>query len=242
MLMRFAHPRFLPFALLVVVTVVGLSCRAKAPATAAPTQTDSANAVPLDTKSASNGDNGGLNPPRPHVDGAALLALVPEPRTEKNTKTFMKDIARALGENCSFCHEDSDRGRHHARIGVWMAQNFSNFVNRQTGQTVTCNDCHQGKAHLFPADENDRPDLRGVLTADVKGDKQALKRRMQAMSKALGVDCDYCHDTKDFSKPTRKQRIASWMKVELVDKIKLSNGQELSCEGCHQGKAHLFAG
>ncbi|TPV93671.1 MAG: hypothetical protein B7733_19295 [Myxococcales bacterium FL481] len=177
-----------------------------------------------------------------HLDARALLALVPPPRDEAATKAFMKGVSEALGEDCKYCHEESERGRHHSRIAVWMAENFSDFVSRSTGAPVTCNDCHQGHDHLLPRDENDRSELAGVLVADIADDSEAIKARMKGISDALGVDCDYCHDLSDFSKPTRNQRIASYMKAELVDKYTLADGSPLTCQGCHQGKAEIIEG
>lgn len=223
------------FVTIAVASALGFACKpssstppADQPTAAAATDTDDAAGETHDQSAEGK------------LDARPLLALVPEPRDEAATKAFMKGISDALGQDCNFCHEDSGRGRHHSKIAVWMAENFSNFVSKSTGAPVTCNDCHQGHDHLFPRDENDRPDLAGVLVADVANDKDALKARMKAMSDALGVDCDYCHDTADFKKPTRNQKIASFMQAELVAKYTLADGSALSCEGCHQGKTKLI--
>ena len=220
--------------------VLGFACKSRAPAI--PASAAPASHAQASDADAASGETHGDDASDKKLDSRPLLALVPAPGDEATTKVFMKGISEALGRDCEFCHEDSGAGRHHSRIAVWMAENFSNFVSRSTGQPVVCNDCHQGHDHLFPRDAEDRPDLAGVLVADVADDEAALKARMKSISQALGVECDYCHDTTDFKKPTRNQKIASYMKVDLVDKYTLADGSALTCLGCHQGKTKLIDG
>ena len=91
----------------------------------------------------------------------------------------------------------------------------------------------------------------GVALADFKNlqvlpktiSKEELKTYMKAQSKALGVECDFCHDVPDMaSDKNDKKNIARKMlamTAELNDKyIKLLKGGEkhlVTCGTCHQG-------
>lgn len=91
----------------------------------------------------------------------------------------------------------------------------------------------------------------GVALADFKNlkvlpksiSKDELKSLMKAQSKALGVECDYCHDVPDMAsdKLEKKQLARKMMQMtaELNAKwIKGWKGAEkhpVTCGTCHQG-------
>jgi hypothetical protein len=66
---------------------------------------------------------------------------------------------------------------------------------------------------------------------------------MKAISKALGVKCNYCHPTKkadgkpDFEAPSEMKAISLFMKEHMVDKHVKKDGEPIDCAFCHQGKA-----
>src|SRR5439155_23512171 len=93
--------------------------------------------------------------------------------------------------------------------------------------------------------------LSGVASAEWKNvqvlpktmSKDDLKALMKAQSKALGVECDYCHDVPDMaSDKLEKKQIARkmmQMQNEINDKwIKGWKGADkakVTCGTCHQG-------
>jgi len=63
-----------------------------------------------------------------------------------------------------------------------------------------------------------------------------LKALMKAQAKELGVQCDFCHDTDDFSKDTDMKKTGRWM-MTLVGTInKQFQGKDMvNCGTCHNG-------
>ena len=74
--------------------------------------------------------------------------------------------------------------------------------------------------------------------------KDDIKPIMRAQSKALGVECDYCHDVPDMaSDKNDKKQIARkmiQMTNDINDKwmkgIKDADKNKVTCGSCHQGK------
>jgi hypothetical protein len=56
---------------------------------------------------------------------------------------------------------------------------------------------------------------------------------MGKVSRALGVDCTYCHVAGNFAATTEKKRVANWMATELVPSLKKRDGTAISCADCH---------
>ncbi len=74
-------------------------------------------------------------------------------------------------------------------------------------------------------------------------DTKKLKPIMKSWSKALKVDCDYCHDTDDFSKDTNKhKRIARKMvgvSKRATAAVRKATGKRkalVTCRTCHNGR------
>src|SRR5262245_54256255 len=63
-----------------------------------------------------------------------------------------------------------------------------------------------------------------------------LKALMKAQAKALGVQCDFCHDTDDFSKDTDKKKTGRWMMTLTGTINKQFQGKQMvTCATCHNG-------
>jgi len=73
--------------------------------------------------------------------------------------------------------------------------------------------------------------LKGMSKAD-------LKKYMKGVAKALGVQCDHCHDTDDMSKDTEKKLKAREMMqmVESINKNYFKGEKRVGCVTCHNGK------
>jgi hypothetical protein len=89
----------------------------------------------------------------------------------------------------------------------------------------------------------DAPGWKNLQVLPKTISKDELKAVMKGQSKALGVECDFCHDVPDMaSDKNDKKNIARKMlamTAELNDKyIKLLKGGEkhlVTCGTCHQG-------
>jgi hypothetical protein len=69
--------------------------------------------------------------------------------------------------------------------------------------------------------------------------KEDLKATMKAQARALGVDCDHCHDMPDADKDTKNKKVArDMMKMtnEINQKFLKSATTHVTCETCHRGK------
>ncbi|HET9954016.1 MAG TPA: hypothetical protein VFQ61_05915 [Polyangiaceae bacterium] len=61
-----------------------------------------------------------------------------------------------------------------------------------------------------------------------------LQLRMKQVSRALGVDCPYCHAGSDYARDTERKRIANWMAIELAPKLReKGSGRPARCSSCH---------
>ncbi len=69
-------------------------------------------------------------------------------------------------------------------------------------------------------------------------DKKTLKKDMKAISKALDVQCDYCHDLDDMAKDTEhKEAAREMMKMTMeLNKKHFKGKPRVRCVTCHNGK------
>jgi hypothetical protein len=69
--------------------------------------------------------------------------------------------------------------------------------------------------------------------------KDELKAVMKAQSRALGVECDHCHEMPTAEKDTDRKKIAREMMkmtAEINDKFIKDPKNKVVCETCHRGK------
>jgi hypothetical protein len=93
-----------------------------------------------------------------------------------------------------------------------------------------------------PASAVKKPEEAGAI---VKGkDEDAILVIMRGFTKALGVKCNYCHVKEegkfDYPQWTKRKRIALWMHLQFVQKLKQADGTEVTCNTCHQGKRKIL--
>ena len=71
-------------------------------------------------------------------------------------------------------------------------------------------------------------------------DKKQIKKDMKAMSKALGVQCDYCHDMGALDKDSdMKEKARKMMRMTNAANASLKKDgfkKTITCKTCHQGK------
>ena len=63
---------------------------------------------------------------------------------------------------------------------------------------------------------------------------------MTAFTKALGVECTYCH-TSDFDEDTPRKQIARFMMTQFSQGLVKQDGSAVGCNDCHQGHARPLA-
>ena len=73
-----------------------------------------------------------------------------------------------------------------------------------------------------------------------KLDPEKLRKVMKTFTKALGTQCNGCHDPNDFRAPTRNKKIASRMWTDFTKALTMQDGSLLYCDSCHQGKMEFL--
>lgn len=73
-----------------------------------------------------------------------------------------------------------------------------------------------------------------------KMEPNTLRKVMKTFNKALGVQCNACHDTKDFKAPTAQKKIASHMWNDFTRGLALEGGGALYCDSCHGGQKEFL--
>jgi nitrate/TMAO reductase-like tetraheme cytochrome c subunit len=151
----------------------------------------------------------------------------------------MRKITSALGVECSFCHVNPfqvDTPR--KAVARLMMRDYTMAMKHKDGSALTCNDCHKGQPNPLrtrPFDGAvgkklpDRQVLKGVP-------EERVMQVMTAISKALGVECNYCH-TSDFDEDTPRKQIARFMMTEFSQGLLKKDGGTVGCNDCHQGHA-----
>jgi len=66
------------------------------------------------------------------------------------------------------------------------------------------------------------------------------KKLMQLFIKALGTNCEGCHE-EDFKADTRNKRIARRMWSDFVAVLRETDGTPVFCDSCHQGQTKILA-
>ena len=151
----------------------------------------------------------------------------------------MRKIATAMGGECNFCHINpftADTPR--KAVARLMMKDYTMGMKHKDGSPLTCNDCHKGEANFLRT----RP-FQGAVGKKLEG-LQVLKgmpsarvtQVMAAFTKALGVECTYCH-TDDFDEDTPRKQIARFMMTEFSSGLVKQDGSAVGCNDCHQGHA-----
>ncbi len=73
--------------------------------------------------------------------------------------------------------------------------------------------------------------------------KEELKAQMKAQSKALGVECDFCHDVPDMASDKNEKKLIGRKMIQMTAELnekwitKLKGGEKhlVTCGQCHQG-------
>ena len=68
--------------------------------------------------------------------------------------------------------------------------------------------------------------------------KADIKKLMKVQAAALGVQCDFCHDTDDFAKDTEHKELARKMMLmtNQINKDNFEGKAVVGCITCHNGQ------
>ena len=155
----------------------------------------------------------------------------------------MRKIAAAMGTECNFCHVNPFSNETPRKaVARLMMRDYTMGMKHKDGSAVTCNDCHKGEANFLRT----RP-FQGAVGKKTEGlqvlkgmPSERLTQVMTAFTKALGVECTYCH-TNDFDEDTPRKQIARYMMTEFSRGLVNQDGSAVGCNDCHQGHARPLA-
>ena len=171
----------------------------------------------------------------------------------------MRDWSTALGVDCGYCHQASfEAETPRKQIARQMQREYVAALKQANGSAISCQDCHQGQPNLlsvrasaYSKPSAGNPVLR-TLRVKLKSTGVVLWRastkvrflpkdhfmeRMLSFNQALGVNCSYCHKQGDFEAETPHKQTARFMLKEFSAQLTKSDGQPVSCNDCHQGRA-----
>ncbi|HEY6333102.1 MAG TPA: hypothetical protein VI756_27510, partial [Blastocatellia bacterium] len=119
-----------------------------------------------------------------------------------------------------------------------MVRDYVQGLKHKDGTPLTCNDCHKGQANILrtaPFEASLAKPVHGLqIFKDVPPAR--LMEAMNHFTKALGVECSYCHSG-DFSDETPRKQIARYMITEFSSKLVKQDGSAVGCDDCHKGHA-----
>ena len=88
-----------------------------------------------------------------------------------------------------------------------------------------------------------RADFKNLQVLPKNMSKDDLKAYMKAQSKALGVECDYCHDVPDMASDKNEKKLVARKMIQMTNDInekwlkgmKEADKNKVGCGTCHQG-------
>jgi nitrate/TMAO reductase-like tetraheme cytochrome c subunit len=154
----------------------------------------------------------------------------------------MRDISAGLGVECNYCHirpfEQDTPSKSIARL---MLRDYSMGMKHKDGSAVSCKDCHKGQPTFLRNSPFEGAVGKKTAGLQVLKSDDKLMDVMTAFTKALGVDCAYCHVKDDFDAETPRKQIARFMMTEFSRGLVKQDGSAVSCNDCHQGHARPLA-
>jgi len=155
----------------------------------------------------------------------------------------MRGFTAALGVECNFCHvRPFDAETPRKSVARLMMRDYTMGMKHKDGSALSCNDCHKGQPNPLrtrPFDGAVGKQLAGRRVLKGMPDER-LMQVMTAFTKALGVECNYCH-TADFDEDTPRKQIARFMMTEFSQGLTKKDGGPVNCTECHQGNAKPLA-
>jgi hypothetical protein len=165
----------------------------------------------------------------------------------------MAYYTQALGVQCQYCHNVNNFAydtptKKIARTMVLMVGRIDSehisgvhkdYPNYAVSGSVGCTTCHRGSP-LHPVEHNVVPVQ--YLDWPAKSSRQAgfVVNSMYSVSRSLGVNCLFCHNSADFKTlryyPTNQIAHRMWRMVDDINhKYLPPNIEAVTCYTCHQG-------
>jgi len=191
--------------------------------------------------------------PRSYVPGQLYNIQVLKGKSYGDVLGQMASYTQALGVSCEYCHNVSNFAydtptKKIARTmaimaasldTAWIAPVHRDFPNYAVKGSVGCVTCHRGSP-LHPVEYNIVPVQ--YLDWPAKSSRQAgfVVNSMYSVSKSLGVNCLFCHNSADFVTlryyPTNQIAHRMWQMVDQINHHYLpANIKAVTCYTCHQG-------
>ncbi len=167
------------------------------------------------------------------------LQVLPKDMTFQQVLQKMRSMSQELGVECNFCHvrpfeQDTPR----KAVARLMLRDYEMGMKHKDGSALDCAACHKNQPNLLRTRPFEMAVGRKTEEIQVlKGIPRAkLMETMMEFTKALGVECIYCH-TSDFDEDTPRKQIARFMMTEYEHGLVKSDGSAVTCNECHQGHA-----
>jgi hypothetical protein len=166
---------------------------------------------------------------------------------------LMGQYATALGVQCSYCHNVKNFAYDTATKKIartmiamtgkidtdWVSPIHHDYPNYQVRGAVGCITCHRGQP-LMAVQYNVVPVQYLDWPAKSSRDAGYVVNSMYSVSKSLGVNCQFCHNTADFVSlqyyPTNQIAHRMWrMAADINHKYLPANIEAVTCYTCHHG-------
>jgi hypothetical protein len=191
--------------------------------------------------------------PKNYVPGQLYNVQVFKGLSYAQVVTQMTYYTQALGVSCTYCHNAANFAydtptKKIARTmqlmtssvaAQWVGPVHKDYPNYAVTGAVGCVTCHRGapqmavQYNIVPVQYLDWP---------AKSSKQAgfVVNSMYSVSKSLGVNCLFCHNSADFVTlryyPTNQIAHRMWAMVDDINhKYLPPNIKAVTCYTCHQG-------
>jgi hypothetical protein len=191
--------------------------------------------------------------PHTYVAGRLYNVQVLKQRSYGDVLTQMTAYTEALGVSCTYCHNAQNFAYDTptkkiartmagmvAKIDTnWVGTVHRDYPNFAVSGAVGCVTCHRGQPrhnvewNIVPVQYLDWP---------AKTTKQAgyVVNSMYSVSRSLGVNCLFCHNSADFVTlqyyPTNRIAHRMWQMVDAINHQYLPpNIKAVTCYTCHQG-------
>ena len=111
--------------------------------------------------------------------------------------------------------------------------------NKLLLSSILCGAVAAGYAFLVQAPTAGAGGPKNLQVYPKNTDKKVIKKDMKSISKALGVQCDFCHDMSGMDKDTEhKNQARNMMRMTAKANAQLKKDgfkAQVTCMTCHQG-------
>lgn len=176
--------------------------------------------------------------------GQSRVGAIGRSGAQDEVLTRMQTWSRALGVTCVHCHVEGDF-KSAEKPTFEFATRMSNMVKglnegrlKAVGG-VTCMTCHRGATRPARLPRASWEAIAQREAAVFGGPHEKRSLAMSVYSASLGVDCDHCHDSKDWASTVKPAHAMSRVMIGLFEGLPTYFARErmpvFQCFTCHQG-------